>query len=216
MSSWSPGAKRGRANGAQAGAVRARERFALYVEGPRDRSLLEAWAQRVSPALAESLAEVAVILGGCQPARAAEQLRALRAREAEARGLCVLDRDAEGAPRPRAIEEPGLELFTWGRRHIESYLLVPGAIKRSLRLAHDDARIERFFERELPRGEAGLGAVDAKPLFAFQGELQRLLGRPVRPVQVARAMFAGEIHPDVLDLLSRVRAGVGLDGARRD
>lgn len=188
--------------------------FALYVEGPRDQSLLETWAQRVSPALAEAMAEVTVILGGCQPARAAEHLRGLRERAGDAYGLCVLDRDADGAPRPRAIEEPGLETFTWTRRHVESYLLVPDAIRRSLRLPAADTRIERFFARELPTGEEALGAVDAKRLFAFRGELQQLVGRPVRPVQVARAMFAGEIHPDVFALLARVRAGVGLDGAR--
>lgn len=185
--------------------------FALYVEGPRDQSLLATWAQRVSPALAELLADVTVILGGCRPARAAEHFRELRAGAAEATGLCVLDRDAEGAPRPRPVEEPGLEFFTWGRRHIESYLLVPAAIRRSLRLADDDARVERFFATQMPRDEAGLGAVDAKPLFAFQGELQRLLGRAVRPDHVARAMFAGEIHADVRALLARVRTGVGLD-----
>ena len=44
-----------------------------------------------------------------------------------------------------------------------------------------------------------LGAIDAKSLFAFRGEFQRLLGRPVRPANVARAMHAGEIHPDVLE-----------------
>ena len=77
-------------------------------------------------------------------------------------------------------------------------------------LAADDVRIERFFERALPRSEAALGAVDAKPLFAFQGELQQLLGRPVRPAHVARAMFVGEIHEDVRVVLARVRDGVGL------
>jgi hypothetical protein len=199
----------GRANGRAHGAGDADRAFALYVEGPRDVGLLEAWAQRVSPALAETLSAVAVILGGCQPARAAEHFRTLRERDASARGLVVLDRDAEGAPRPRAVEEPGLEYFTWSRRHIESYLLVPGAIRRSLRLSDDDTRVERFFRESLPSEEAGLGAIDAKPLFAVQGELQRLLGRPVRPVSVARAMFAGEIHADVRALLALVRTGVG-------
>jgi hypothetical protein len=197
-----------RGNAARNAAPRAAPHFALYVEGPRDRSLLETWAQRVSPALAETLADVTVILGGCRPARAVEQFRELREREHDARGLCVLDRDADGAARPAPPDEPGLEFYTWKRRHIESYLLVPAAIRRSLRLA--DPRIERFFERSLPRDEAGLGAVDAKPLFAAQGELHQLVGRPVHPAQVARAMFAGEIHQDVRDLLSRVRAGVGL------
>jgi hypothetical protein len=206
---WSAQRGNGHANGRAAAPER--PRFVLYVEGPRDQSLLEAWAQRVSPALAETVSDATVILGGCQPARAAEHFRQLRAADADARGLCVLDRDADGAPRPRPVEEPGLEFFTWGRRHIESYLLVPAAIRRSLGLAADDARVDRFFARQLPRDEAGLGAIDAKPLFAFRGELQRLLGRPVRPTQVARAMYAGEIHADVRSLFARVRAAAGLD-----
>jgi len=183
----------------------------LYVEGPRDQSLLAAWAHRMSPRLARALDAITVILGGRQPARAAEHFRELCTRYTTARGLCVLDRDADDAPRPPPVVAPGLDFFIWGRRHIESYLLVPAAIRRSLRLGPDDPRIERFFERAMPRDEAGLGAIDAKPLFAFQGELQRLLGRPVRPAQVARAMFAGEIHADVRALFARVRAGVGLD-----
>ena len=197
-----------RANGKANGAFAARSSFVLYVEGPRDQGLLAAWATRFSPRLGVSLEGATVILGGCQPARAAEQFRALRADDPEARGLCLLDRDADDAPRPPPISEPGLDFFTWGRRHIESYLLVPGAIRRSLRLPDDDARIERFFRSALPTTEEGLGAIDAKSLFAFRGELQRLLGRPVRPAHVARAMHAGEIHAHVLDLLARVRFGL--------
>ena len=62
-----------------------------------------------------------------------------------------------------------------------------------------------------PSSEEGLGAIDAKSLFVFRGELQLLIGRPVRPANVARAMHAGEIHSDVLDLLARVRIGLGFD-----
>jgi hypothetical protein len=197
-----------RANGKANGAASARSVFVLYVEGPRDQSLLAAWARRFSPQFGKALVASTVILGGCQPARAAEQFRALRADDPEARGLCLLDRDADDAPRPPPVSEPGLDFFTWGRRHIESYLLVPGAIRRSLGLPAADARIERFFRSELPTTEEGLGAIDAKSLFAFRGEFQRLLGRPVRPAYVARAMHAGEIHAHVLDLLARVRVGL--------
>ena len=206
----------GTANGKSNGNGSRRVSFALYVEGPRDQSLLAAWATRLSPQLGHSLDAATVILGGCQPARAAEQFRALREAAPEARGLCLLDRDADGAPRPPPVSEPGLDFFTWGRRHIESYLLVPGAIRRSLGLPAADARVERFFRSELPASEAGLGAIDAKALFAFRGEFQQLLGRPVRPAHVARAMHAGELHSDVLDLLARVRAGLGLDAPERE
>jgi hypothetical protein len=205
-----------RSNGKSNGTVRTNGCFVLYVEGPRDQSLLAAWANRMSPRLGSSLDDVTVILGGRQPARAAEHFRTLRATFSTARALCVLDRDADGAPPPPSVAEPGLDFFTWGRRHIESYLLVPGAIRRSLKLPASDARVERFFRAELPATEEGLGALDAKPLFAFRGEFERLLGRAVRPVHVARAMHAGEIHADVIDLLVRVRGGLGLDETRAE
>jgi hypothetical protein len=207
--------RRARAHADEAGVERngAHPGFVLYVEGPRDQSLLAAWATRLSPQLGRDLDDATVILGGCQPARAAEHFRGVRARDPRARGLCLLDRDADDAPRPPPVSEPGLDLFTWPRRHIESYLLVPGAIRRSLGLPADDARVERFFRSELPASESGLGSVDAKSLFAFRGPLQRLLGRPVRPIQVARAMHAGEIHDDVRAVLARVRGG--LDPAQR-
>lgn len=205
-----------RSNGKRNGTVRTNGRFVLYVEGPRDQSLLAAWASRMSPRLGASLDDVTVILGGRQPARAAEHFRAVREADALARALCVLDRDADGTPPPPSAAAPGLDFFTWGRRHIESYLLVPGAIRRSLKLPANDARVERFFRAELPATEEGLGALDAKPLFAFRGEFERLLGRAVRPVHVARAMHAGEIHADVIDLLGRVRGGLGLDAERAE
>jgi hypothetical protein len=187
------------------------------VEGPRDRSLLDAWAFRESPALASALASVTVILGGCQPLRAAEHFRDARAEDAEVRALCVLDADRERRPPPERAREPGLEFYTWGRRHIESYLLVPGAICRALRVPPDEPRLARWFERVLPApdDEEAFDELDAKELFAHHGELQRVLGRPVRPVQVARAMRRDELHADVRALLARLREGLGLGAPAR-
>ena len=88
-----------------------------------------------------------------------------------------------------------------------------GSIRRSLELPATDARVERYFRSALPAHEDGLGALDAKLLFATRGEFERLFGRAVRPIHVARAMHAGEIHADVLDVLARVRGGLGLDDA---
>jgi hypothetical protein len=189
--------------------------FVLYVEGPRDRSLLEAWAWRVAPALGRALPAITVILGGCQPLRAAEHFRGVRASTATARGLCVLDRDVGPKPMPARAHEPGLEFFTWGRRHIESYLLVPAAICRAARVPPGDRRRARWFAQALPaeHDERAFGALDAKPLFAHHGVLQQLLGRPLRPVQVARAMRHDELHTDVHGLLERLRAALGLAGA---
>jgi hypothetical protein len=182
----------------------------LYVEGPRDRDLLRTWAQRVSPALARGIAASAVILGGRQPARAVAHFSELRERGEAERGLCVLDRDGEAGEPRVAGEAPGLAFFTWRRRHIESYLLVPDAICRSARTPVD-VRALRSLRAALPEAddEATLQDVDAKRLLARHGPLETILG-PLSPGRIARSMRADELHADVRELFERVREGLGL------
>jgi hypothetical protein len=184
--------------------------FALYVEGPRDRGLIEAWARRAEPALGRAVSRHTVILGGCRPARAAEHFRDLHGEDPHARAVCVLDRDLEDREPPASARVPGLEFYTWPRRHIESYLLVPDAIRRGARLPGDDAKIERFFRQTLPEDEEGLRAVDAKRIFGRYGPLAACVGRSVPPVRVARAMRAEDFHADVHELLRRLREALGL------
>jgi hypothetical protein len=184
--------------------------FVLYLEGPRDRDILRAWARRVAPPLARNIARASVILGGRQPARAASHFRALLDEAPATRGLCVLDRDGSGvADTPDG--PPGLEFFTWGRRHIESYLLVPGAIRRALRLPPDVGRVERSLQELLPApdDEAALVDFDAKRLLARHGPLSRS-ARGATPSRIARAMRPDELHPDVLELFQRMRSALGL------
>ena len=219
------------------GSAFAEDRFVLYVEGPRDREILETWARRAAPGLARCIARKSVILGGRQPARA---LRDFRARGGEAdgwRGLVVLDRDHHPSgpldeARAELGQEPGLELFVWGLRHIESYLLVPDAIRRLLRLSAEDDRIERALralaERERT-GEDGAGraplepdasdlddlsagrdATHAKRVLGAGGLLSESLGQELRAGEIARAMRAEELHQDVHALLARVGALSGL------
>jgi hypothetical protein len=183
--------------------------FVLYVEGPRDRDILRAWAQRVSPALARGIAACTVILGGRQPARALTHFRELRERGEAERGLCLLDRDGELREPRLARDEPGLAFFTWRRRHIESYLLVPDAIRRSSRTPADDFRVARSLRALLPETDDEAVAVDAKRLLARHGPLDQLLG-PLSPGRIARAMRPHELHPDVQDLFERLREGLGL------
>lgn len=191
-----------------------RGRFVLYVEGPRDRDILSAWASRLSPALAEALVPASVILGGRQPGRAAGHFREVRAGSPAARAVCVLDRD--DAP-PTLAESPdeGFELFTWSRRHIESYLLVPGAIHRMLVRGGADPRAVRAIGRMLPAAddEAALRDVDAKRLLSAQGELSRAFGRPLAPGRLARELFVGELHPDIRTLFDRMRQALRAAGA---
>jgi hypothetical protein len=180
-----------------------RTSFILYVEGPRDRSILRAWAQRLLPERAPDVIADAVIMGGRRPARAIEHFRA---RAAGSRGFCVLDRDEDAGSSLEAHE--GLEFFTWNRRHIESYLLVASAIRRAMSLPSSDHRLEAALERELPAADdtAGWRALDAKRLLAETGPLARLLGRPLPLERIARATRVEELHTDVHEMFDRLRA----------
>jgi hypothetical protein len=182
--------------------------FVVYVEGARDRDVLAAWARRLSPPLARAFAPACVILGGRQPARAADLLARRREALGAARGLCVLDSDLPASPSPPASD--GLEVFTWSRRHIESYLLVAPAIERAARAS--DARLRRLLEDELPDpgDEGALLSFDAKRFLGVKGPLARLLGRTLSPGGIARAMRGEEIHADVRGLCERIALGLGV------
>ena len=125
----------------------------------------------------------------------------------------MLDRD-DGAAHPEAHgpEDTGLEFFTWGRRHIESYLLVPPAIGRALRLPADDSRIERALRAILPEPdeETRWLDLDAKRVLAPAGPLARALGSRLRPAAIARAMRPSELHPDVRACVDRLCEVFGL------
>jgi hypothetical protein len=199
----------GRESGAS-GATAAR--FTLYVEGPRDRAILRAWAYRLMPGQARLLFDDAVILGGRRPARAIEHFRA-GAAEGD-RGLCVLDRDGGADAHPES--EPGLDFFTWSRRHIESYLIVPDAIRRALRLPSGDRLVERLLEAALPTedDEHAWGGLDAKALLGDSGVLARTLGRPLPLGRIAQATRESELHADVHALFDRLRDELARVGRR--
>ena len=115
-----------------------------------------------------------VILGGRRPARAVEHFRSAGGSGAGLVGVCVLDRDEGKQPPLPDSGMAGLEFFTWGRRHIESYLLVPAAIARTLSMIPDgDRRIRRVIDAALTGSvdEAAYGQVDAKRLLGPNGEL---------------------------------------------
>jgi hypothetical protein len=192
----------------ESGRSRNGRRFILYVEGPSDRGILRAWSYRLLPSLARTLFGSSVILGGRRPARALEHFRS----EAGARALCVLDRDDGSASAAPLQEETGLEFFTWGRRHIESYLLVPGAIRRALNLREDDTRVERVLREHLPDGgdEDAYRDVDAKRLLGPNGALAHVLGQPLPLSRIARATREAELHTDVHALFDRLRTGLGI------
>ena len=190
------------------GADRPDARFFVYVEGPRDRDVIEAWARRAVPALGRVLAPAWLILGGRQPARAVQHLAREREALGAARGLCVLDGDVAPAPAPEAAD--GLAFFTWRRRHIESYLLVPDAIERAARVR--DTRLRRLLDEELPDpgDERAFASFDAKGFLGRKGPIARLLGRPLAPGGIARGMRFEELHAEVHALLEALAVGLGV------
>ena len=185
--------------------------FVLYFEGPGDRGILQGWSRRLLPPLAQWLFRGSVILGGRQPARAVEHFRGLVGAGSGRRGLCVLDRDDGSGPDLPGPGEPGLEFFIWGRRHIESYLLVPGAIRRALRLPDADARVERVLRDQLPPegDEDAYREFDAKRILGPGGALTRVLGTPIPLARIARATRASELHPDVHSFFATLRLMLG-------
>jgi len=185
--------------------------FFLYVEGPRDNAILREWAYRLLPSVARRLFRASIILGGRRPARAVEHFRRAGGIESGNRGLCILDRD-DGS-QPEATIEPGLEFFTWGRRHIESYLLVPDAICRTVRNVGDVPRVQRALREHLPApaDEAAYRNVDAKRLLAPKGLLPSALGFPISLHGVARATRLHELHSDVHAVFDRLRTQLGVE-----
>ncbi|MEE8164844.1 MAG: hypothetical protein V3T64_04685 [Myxococcota bacterium] len=191
-------------------------RLIVYVEGPQDRAILRAWAYRLLPSMGRRLFGASVILGGRRPARAVAHFHSAGGLGAGLIGLCVLYRDGGSQPPLSDSGVPGLEFFTWGRRHIESYLLVPAAIQRSLRIPGGDRRIRRAIDAALPGSvdEAAYGQIDAKRLLGPNGELPRVVGQSISVQRVARATRAEELHPDVHRLFDRLREGLGISDPR--
>ena len=175
-------------------------RFVLYVEGPSDCDILRSWSRLVSPGLSRAIGHSSVILGGRRPARAVEHFDRLLSDSGLARGVCVLDRDghadvADDAPN-------GLQFFTWPRRHIESYLLIPTAMRRCMRMPAGDRRLaEVLGDLPVGAGEERLRDLDAKRLLAGKSAVARELGATLSATRIARCMGRHDLHADVLQLL---------------
>jgi hypothetical protein len=195
----------------------AARRFALYVEGPRDRNVLRLFAQKLSPELARAMDSCVQILGGRQPERAVELFgrmveRAAREDADAPRGLCILDRDdpeRHGDALPEAFA-PGasrLEFVVWKRRQIASYLIVPRAIRGCLARHRDDPQLDHCLEAWLPdpSDERAFCRLNAKQTLGARGPIAGYLGRPLRAQEIVRSMTPLEIHQDVKDVLAYVR-----------
>jgi hypothetical protein len=156
------------------------------------------------PTRARPLFRASVILGGRQPERALEHFRENWADAPGARALCVLDRDGgdDDVPDTNGYD---LDFFTWRRRHIESYLLVPAAIRRALALSDGDHRVDRALEQHLPpQHTPEWERLDAKRLLGTNGPLSRAFGGPLPLTKIAQATRESELDTDVHDLFARL------------
>lgn len=144
-----------------------------------------------------------MILGGRQPARAVADFRKRGGAQAGLAGLIVLDRDHHDE-RPEVPAEAGLDLFVWSLRHIESYVLVPAAIRRLLCLEADDQRVERFVADHARDG------AHAKRILGARGLLTELLGVELRAGEIARAMRPEDLHGDIHDLFREIGSRAGI------
>ncbi len=199
-------------------------RFALYVEGPRDRDVLRLFAKKLSPELARAMDSCVCILGGRQPDRATELFGRMVEQAAEddriaPRGMCLLDRDDprplggglgggfERAPKGAAAGAGDLEFVVWRRRQIESYLLVPRAIRQCMPERRNGSQIDRMLDSWLPDpdNEPAFRSLDAKKVIGSRGPIADYLGRPLRAQEIVRNMTPLDIHTDVKEVLARVR-----------
>lgn len=180
--------------------------FFLYVEGARDADILRIWGRRISRRLARHLDSRIVILGGRRPERARDHFRAERTVDPSGRGLVVLDRDHHTPADDLSCLEPGLEIFTWQRRHIESYLLVAPAIRRALRHAVEPDLLDRLIEDCVPApdDEEACREANAKKILGSKGQLAQSAGGRLSPAGVARSMRLEEYHPEIIALYERI------------
>ena len=181
----------------------------LFVEGAGDRAVIEGWARSVSPRFERAVRSATVILGGRQPARARRHLAAARREHPGLQGLCILDRDAVAGDDPQ--DSDGLQIRTWQRRHIESYLLDPEAIRKALRRRDHDGRLVRLLTDLFPAPDdaQALRALHAKTLLGPNGPVAAAVGRAVPLGRVARAMRPDDHPAEVRQLLVRLAALVG-------
>ena len=91
--------------------------WVLYLEGPTDLAILQAFAKKLKHDVEEVLERPFVDYVGNQPGKAREHFYGLREAKTDLVGFCLFDR-IESEPQTR----PELREYQWKRREIENYL----------------------------------------------------------------------------------------------
>ena len=96
--------------------------------------------------------------------------------------------------------------MVWKRRHIESYLLVPAAIRRCIERDTGHPDVDRFLADHLPdmSNDAALREFDAKQLLGNKGPISRTFSRPIRPRDIVHCMSPDDIHSDIREFFQCV------------
>lgn len=194
----------------------------LYVEDESDYKILREWAAVLQhPSLGFlSFPFVWPLRGKGSLGDAKRHFSSLRLAEPAIRGLCILDRDADGQ---RDFDEdvpPGMHIRRWGRYEIENYLLNPAVLRRYIdrptdlfggeQLAADRASIDDAFARNFPAAIDWHSDTPVLTDLKASEFLVDALGRTTRPLakrelfMLAGRALPAEIHKDVRAMLDSI------------
>jgi predicted ATPase len=205
----------------------------LYVEGHTDLEILRAWANVLDHPAADLLKRVfwkptvwepRLGAGGI---KAQDHYDALRLVRDDLPGLVLIDGDAHPDIQSTEITGHGLQRLRWKRYEIESYLLHPEALKRfveeqvGIEAAEPHMEdLQRHFEEKYPPAFLKNPFEDTPYLRNTKARIDLLppaldaagiLSFPyTRFYEIARAMKAEEIHPEVIEKLDKIMEAFGL------
>ena len=179
----------------------------LYVEDESDYKILREWAAVLQhPSLGFlSFPFVWPLRGKGSLGDAKRHFSSLRLAEPTIKGLCILDRDADGQ---RDFDEdvpPGMQIRRWGRYEIENYLLNPAILRRYIdrptdlfggeQLAGDRASIDDAFARNFPAAIDWHSDTPVLTDLKASEFLVDTLGRTTRPLAKREALHARRPDP---------------------
>lgn len=206
--------------------------FVLYVEGEDDERLLRAWSTKCDAKDIFGRFFIRTMGGGGKKTMldfASQHFKAIRQIAPSTKRLILLDYDSDESFHP---EPNNKNVFEWGRKNIDSYLLCPGPWKRlaAKQLGHQigdlfmqeiDKAIDQFFSDQnltLPSGKTWRDVtaqifkiIDGKKLlFSNNDSLFQLLKQKgpdldLSRERVAAEMLPDEIHQDIEDFFTRLR-----------
>ena len=195
--------------------MRAEQKRILYVEDESDFKFLCAWAKVLEHPLNDWFQHRHYYhpLHGRKPGEAREHFFALRAVEADMRGIVLLDRDHyHDAPVKEAKNT--LRTLVWPRREIENYLLLPQVIDHFVKQSWGPKTAE-FCQKVLRDNmtrTARKNPWGTDPFFKRISASKDILPQIFDPLgiskkdyyRIAESMTADEVHPDVREMLDTI------------